>query len=558
MDNLITVATAAPHLYSSGNTVFLDFSGGTPADPEDAPYTVSNVTTNGFTVRPLTSEGVTWSQTGSVITITNTGEHNYNVGNPVFIDYTTGSPSSPVDGTYTVVTENGTDTEFTVRPLTSKSGSYSQTGSVLTFTTTTPHGFAAGASVYLDFISGLPDMLLDAAFTIDSVSGDGLAFDVTAPDTTARTGSAVATPAADAVTSSGNATTTMPATLRTASYSQTASTVTFTLTSAHSFNVGQNVAITFTTGTPSAPANGSYLVTAITADRLQLTVTVSDSVARTGNASLATAVYVGTRNGTVGVNYGDWQMDTTNTDLNQTPMQSPTVFNFFLPDYQYPGLLAGAGLITPEFELTAETSVMRQANFLYNGIFNDALNTLGLCSFKSGGRDIVMDLRPWMGIGPGSLHWAHNSNVGALIDELSTRLCAGQLPAAAKTIIQTYAQTLAPQPQPIVSITSPSNPCEIRVTGHGLSVGDTITVSGVAGGSFAAIGGGPSSINSTFQVLAVNSTNRFTVGINCVNTTGINLTNATILPPLTPTMARDRVRAIVHLIITSPDFTIQK
>ena len=77
-------------------------------------------------------------------------------------------------------------------------------------------------------------------------------------------------------------------------------------------------------------------------------------------------------------------------------------------------------------------------------------------------------------------------------------------------------------------------------------------------GSFAAIGGGPSSINSTFQVLAVNSTNRFTVGINCVNTTGINLTNATILPPLTPTMARDRVRAIVHLIITSPDFTIQK
>jgi DeoR/GlpR family transcriptional regulator of sugar metabolism len=113
-------------------------------------------------------------------------------------------------------------------------------------------------------------------------------------------------------------------------------------------------------------------------------------------------------------------------------------------------------------------------------------------------------------------------------------------------------QTLAPFALPIVSITNPSNPCEIRVTAHGLSVGDTVTISGVTGGTFSP------SINGTFQVVAVNSVNRFTVAVNCSSTTGINLTNATILSAITPTAARDRVRSVVHLLVTSPDFTIQK
>jgi len=564
VDNLITVSTSAPHLYSNGAVVFLDFSGGTPADPEDAPYAISNVTTNGFTVRPLTSEGVTWAQAGSIITVTNVGEHNYNVGNPVYIDYTSGSPSSPADGIYTVVTENGTDTEFTVRPFSSKSGTYSQTGSTLTFTTATPHGFAAASSVHLDFITGNPDMAVDGLFTIDSVSGDGLSFDITAADSVARTGSAMATPAADAVTSSGNATTTKPSSLQSATYSQTADVVTFTTSSAHSFNVGQNVEIAFTTGTPSAPANGNYAVTSIGANRLQLTVTAGDSVGRTGNATLATATYVGNRSGIVGVNYSDWQMDTTNTDLNQTPMQSPTVFNFFLPDYQYPGLLAGAGLITPEFELTSETSVMRQANFLYNGIFNDAFGTssgnLGLSSFKSGGRDIILDLRPWMGIGPGGLPWAHNSNLGALVDELNTRLCAGQLPSVptviapipAKTIISNYVQTL-PYGKTITAI-STASPCVITANGHGLTNGQSVTIAGVIGGNFSA------PINGTFTVGGA-TTNTFNVGINRMSggTALGSLSGATASPSAGyPDQLRDRVRAVIHLIITSPDFTIQK
>ena len=164
--------------------------------------------------------------------------------------------------------------------------------------------------------------------------------------------------------------------------------------------------------------------------------------------------------------------------MNQTPLRSPTVFNFYLPDYQFPGILATAGLITPEFQLTSETSVIRQANFIYGGIFNDTLGQRGLASFRDGGRDIVVDLRPWITGLRSGLPWSHNNNVNALIDELNTRLMGGQLPVGAKTIISTYIQTL-PYTTPTVSDPVPIN-------------------------------------------------------------------------------NRDRVRSLVHLMVTSPDFTIQK
>ena len=144
------------------------------------------------------------------------------------------------------------------------------------------------------------------------------------------------------------------------------------------------------------------------------------------------------------VTYSDWGIGNTEDDLNQTPLKSPTVFNFFLPDYQFPGILSNAGLITPEFEITSETSVIRQNNFLWSGIMSSTvLGQSGLSSFRSGSRrDIIFDLRPWMENGPGNLPWVHNSNLDALINELNTRLMAGQLPAEARTIIRNYVQTL--------------------------------------------------------------------------------------------------------------------
>ncbi|MDQ6810042.1 MAG: DUF1800 family protein [Verrucomicrobiota bacterium] len=50
-------------------------------------------------------------------------------------------------------------------------------------------------------------------------------------------------------------------------------------------------------------------------------------------------------------------------------MHSPTVFNFFSPDYESPGAITLAGLRSPEFEITTETTVVSTANYLRNAIY---------------------------------------------------------------------------------------------------------------------------------------------------------------------------------------------
>jgi hypothetical protein len=158
--------------------------------------------------------------------------------------------------------------------------------------------------------------------------------------------------------------------------------------------------------------------------------------------------------------------------LQQTPLRAPTVFNFFYPNFQFPGAIAAAGLTTPEFQLTSDTGVAFQMNFLASGILNNGNNTNGISSFTSGNGAIALDIGPWM-----NTNFTASANVPALVDSLNTVLLAGQLSAAAKTNIVNY------------------------VT---------------------------------------------------------NTVNFPFSTPPTATQQRDRVRAVVHLIINSPDYTIQK
>ena len=147
------------------------------------------------------------------------------------------------------------------------------------------------------------------------------------------------------------------------------------------------------------------------------------------------------------------------------------MFNFFFPDYRFPGSLAAAGLTTPEFQLASDTSVALQLNFLYDGFLgNNSANTNGMSSFNNGGGAIVMDLGPWMTPG-----YTSNAGIGNLVDALSSILMGGQLSPNVKTYIVNY------------------------------------------------------------------------------------VANNTNFPYSTPTyqQMRDRVRAVVHMLITSPDFTIQ-
>ncbi|MDQ6655950.1 MAG: DUF1800 family protein [Verrucomicrobiota bacterium] len=56
------------------------------------------------------------------------------------------------------------------------------------------------------------------------------------------------------------------------------------------------------------------------------------------------------------------------TGLGEIPLQAPTVFNFFAPDYSAPGAIAEAGLKSPELEIMTDTTVVTIANLLRTAI----------------------------------------------------------------------------------------------------------------------------------------------------------------------------------------------
>jgi hypothetical protein len=155
-----------------------------------------------------------------------------------------------------------------------------------------------------------------------------------------------------------------------------------------------------------------------------------------------------------------------------------------------------------------------------------------------------------MGAGPQPAQpWTSNANIGALVDKLQTLLIAGQLSAEAKATIQNFLY------KAITSVGA-GNPALVTSPAHGLLTGDSIIISGV--------GGGTPSINATYTVTKVNN-DTFTIPVNvtiaptpaqlvAAHYSFVSYNNATP----TDTQKRDRLRAIVHFILTSPDFTIQR
>jgi uncharacterized protein (DUF1800 family) len=57
--------------------------------------------------------------------------------------------------------------------------------------------------------------------------------------------------------------------------------------------------------------------------------------------------------------------------LGQAPLRSPTVFNFFKPDFAQPGEVQDLGLVSPEFQILSDTMVMSTPNYLFHEVFCD-------------------------------------------------------------------------------------------------------------------------------------------------------------------------------------------
>jgi uncharacterized protein (DUF1800 family) len=114
---------------------------------------------------------------------------------------------------------------------------------------------------------------------------------------------------------------------------------------------------------------------------------------------------------------GKFSIRNANANLGQEAMHSPTVFNFFAPDYSAPGAIAEAGLKSPEFEITNETTVVTVANFLRTGINGG----LGPSTAR-----VTLNL---------SNELAMAANPTQLVDHLNTLLMAGGMSPEMRTIL---------------------------------------------------------------------------------------------------------------------------
>lgn len=103
--------------------------------------------------------------------------------------------------------------------------------------------------------------------------------------------------------------------------------------------------------------------------------------------------------------------------IGQTPMRSPSVFNFFRPGYTPPTTsLAAAGLVSPEMQLVAEPSVVGYLNFMRDVIPNGTGSS----------RDITPDY---------SLELTLADTPDKLMDRINLLLFANQMSAQLRTTI---------------------------------------------------------------------------------------------------------------------------
>ena len=471
---------------------------------------------------PQSSLSGTWEQDGGGITLTTAAPHNVTSGQSFQLTFgDTPTPSGTplaLSALYTTSTLGGTFTQtattLAVRASDCARGTYSKAAGTLTTTITcgTNHSLATGGKGYVRFRGG-PLVGLSGLYPVTVTSATVYTVELPAGN--------------EALVTTGSATTeTSDTSFITGSYSlpkptapSTTGTCTITTNSEHGLATGANVYIDFKVDTSNyAPIDGTFAITVV--DKNKFTVIATYPVDGNGvlqNGGTLSNQMVAAAEGPV-LNrgghaagyqllggYGDFTVGSTDTALGMTPMASPTVFNYYLPDYQYPGTLAAAGLYTPEFQITSDTTAMGQANFIFNGIFNPNF-TSGLSSFNGGGADIAMDISPWMTLRPTSAFpWTDNDpannggdNLRNFIREMSKLLMAGQMSSAMENEIYNF-------------VTYRANP-----------------------------------------------TTAPTVYTNITYTNGTTTTFANTVSGTALTHRRDRVRAVVHLIVTSPEFTIQK
>ncbi|NOQ75853.1 MAG: DUF1800 family protein [Crocinitomix sp.] len=130
------------------------------------------------------------------------------------------------------------------------------------------------------------------------------------------------------------------------------------------------------------------------------------------------------------------------SDVDQHPLHSPTVFNFFSPGFSPNGEISDAGLIAPVFEIHNSRTGINYANWVYYWVEYEYL----LACRSS---DVPEDNDNVVGTNMTRLY-EYAKDADALLDQLDLFLCHGQLTERTRGIIK---ETLLEYPPTVTGLT---------------------------------------------------------------------------------------------------------
>lgn len=437
------------------------------------------------------SNSGTYSQSGTaVMTITTSSANHFSAGDVVNLDFSvndTGTPpvapaNNPTSAGYTVLGNPApTATSFAVNASSLAFVSCSEAANTTTLTVNTS-GPAVGESVYLKFITGA---FADGVYTVTSVP-TGSSFTVTV--------------AGSAPTAVVTGTVIVPKASGYDNIVKSTGVITIATNSNTNLKVGDSVWIA--AGSAAQLKDAAWTVASVLDERH---FTVANSATYTSESNQGVAIYPLvapplTRSGNVNLPASKFDMGGTNGNLVQTPLDSPTVFNYFYPDYQYPGTLSANNVTTPEFQLTTDSNIVTITNTVNSTILSSG-NVNGLSTFKGGA--LNLDLSAYMS--------APYVSVNTVTTTTGTKVTA-------------------------VTTTT------VDATALVNKLGDLLT-------------GGMMSQQAKDQITTlINNTTYFPPTVTVVGTT----TAPPAAPTLPTTSARDKARAVVQQILASAEYAVQR
>jgi len=124
---------------------------------------------------------------------------------------------------------------------------------------------------------------------------------------------------------------------------------------------------------------------------------------------------------------GLYQYNNPENEFAQAALRSPTVFNFYRPDYTTPGELATGGLVAPELQIVTDTTITNTTNRWFFSVYD---RYSGRPNIPLDGVILVIDAERQI------------TDIVALVDRLNTLLMAGSMSAAMRQVLTDHLATV--------------------------------------------------------------------------------------------------------------------